>query len=419
MKRNGSLWRLSARGLLIGIATLLLVSGAAAQSKFKTLHGFTDGKGGGWVYAGLIFDSAGNLYGTTALGGAHGNGTVFKLAPNAGGSWTEKVLYSFTGGIDGSSPEAGLIFDAAGNLYGTTASGGTHGWGTVFKLAANGPDGNWTDSVLYSFTGSQDGGSPLAGLIFDPSGNLYGTTFYGGGITTAFEMTPNSDGTWTEKVLHQFKGGTDGSQLGASLIVDQAGNLYGTTVNGGNSKCNGAGCGVVFELTPNGDGSWTESVLHRFTGGKDGGNPFAGLIFDGSGNLYGTGEIGGNLKACNIGCGVVFKLTPKADGSWTESVPHEFAGGKSGDVPSANLIFDQAGNLYGTTYGAGAHGYGTVFKLAPNSNGGWTETVLHSFLDHPGADPVAGLIFDAAGDLYGTTLGDRSTSFGSVFEITP
>jgi uncharacterized repeat protein (TIGR03803 family) len=321
----------------------------------------------------LVFDQAGNLYGTTESGGAHGGGTVFKLAPNADGSWRESVLYSFcsrTNCVDGEAPFASLIFDQTGNLYGTTKGGGAHvgggsGGGTVFKLAPN-ADGSWRESVLYSFcsrTHCSDGEFPEASLIFDPAGNLYGTTFGGGGLFgggTVFKLAPNG----RESVLHSFCFRTkcDGEFPNASLIFDPAGNLYSTTFLGGAHVG-----GTVFKLAPNADGSWRESVLHSFcsrTNCVDGAKP-AGLVFDFSGNLYGTTESGGDQ-----GC-------------------------LSGD------------------------GCGVVFKLTPNLNGGWKKAVLHTFADHPGANPGAGLIFDPAGNLYGTTEGALSTTFGSVFALAP
>jgi len=200
----------------------------------------------------------------------------------------------------------------------------------------------------------------------------------------------------------------------AGVIFDQAGNLYGTTQYGGNlSQCSGSGCGVVYQLAPNTDGSLTENVLHRFSSiNSDWGvHPLDSLIFDGSGNLYGTAEFGGGAA----GAGVVFELTPNADGSWREKVLHSFSG-SDGFAPIAGLTFDHSGNLYGTTFEGGAKGVGVVFKLMPNSNGRWHETVLHAFLDRPGASPDAGVIFDGAGNLYGTTEGEP---LSSVFEITP
>jgi uncharacterized repeat protein (TIGR03803 family) len=311
-----------------------------------------DASGGGFApYAGLIFDAAGNLYGTTYAGGA-GDGVVFKLAPNPDGTWTETVLHSFAG-TDGGGPYAGLIFDATGNLYGTTEGGGAGDYGVVYKLSPN-PDGTWTESVLHSFTGA-DGWFPYAGLIFDSAGNLYGTTYYGGGTGcgygcgAVYKPAPNPDGTWTETVLHSFMG-TDGRNPYGGLISDASGNLYGTTQYGGAS----AGYGVVFKLAPNVDGTWTETVLHNFMG-TDGYGPLAGLVFDAIGNLYGTAQGGGA-----DGNGVVFKLVPNQDGAWSESVLHTFSG--TGKNPEAPVIFDPAGNLYGTA-SAGNNNYGLAFEI--------------------------------------------------------
>jgi len=422
--------------LMIVIAILTVAPSTLAQSKFKTLHKFTGGKDGGRPVASLIFDAAGDLYGTTWGGGNSGCigtvncGVVFELTPSTDGSWKEKVLHRFTGGMDGANPAANLIFDAAGSLYGTAELGGiancadfSKGCGTVFRLTPN-ADGSWKETVIDDFGTLNYGNEPAAGLIFDRAANLYGTTIDGGtficyqGCGVVFELTPSTDGTWTEEVLHNFNNSDDGVFPFAGLISDAAGNLYGTTQLAGAYNA-----GIVFELTPSAGGSWSESILYNFTGGKDGGEPFAGLTFDQAGNLYGTTAVAGNLKHCKqvfvSGCGVVFKLTPNAEGSWTESVLHVFTGGRDGGNPYAGLIFDQAGNLYGTTTSGGTHGYGVVFKLVPNTTGGWNETVLHAFADHLGANPDASLIFDAFGNLYGTTAGDGTTTFGSVFEITP
>jgi len=412
----------------IVIVIFTLMPCAWAQSKYKTLYKFN--ANGVHPMAGLIFDKAGNLYGT---GGSNSSsGFVFMLAPSAKGAWTESVLYSFcslSGCSDGIHPMAGLIFDKAGNLYGTTESGGANDAGTVFQLAPN-ANGGWTESVLYSFcslSGCSDGGGPEAGLIFDQSGNLYGTTAGGGakaGHGVVFQLTPNADGSWKQTVLHAFHG-KDGALPVAGLIFDQAGNLYGTTESGGANDA-----GTVFKLMPKADGSWTESVLHSFcsrTNCDDGAAPVSALIFDQAGNLYGTTPYGGKLRNCGgTTCGVVFRLTPNADGSWKENVLHNFTDGKDGFYPYAGLIFDQSGNLYGTTAWGGNFNYcstdgcGVVFKLAPNSQGGWTETVLHAFNGPAGAFPYTGVIFDQAGNLYGTTQGViNSSTFASVFEITP
>ncbi len=435
-------------GLTVALAffsVALLAGNAWPAIEFKTLHTFTDGNDGGFPLASVIFDGSGALYGTTESGGVYGWGTVFKLTRLADGRWTEKVLHEFTGGEDGGYPTAELIFDQAGNLYGTTSGGGlAHcghaGCGVAFRLTPN-LDGSWYQKVLYQFTEGADGGVPLSGLTFDQAGNLYGTAVFGGngahcgfpqdvGCGVVFKLTPKSNGSWTESVLHTFcslAACHDGMYPLAGLIFDQAGNLYGTTQNGGIvGQCGGPGCGVVFRLTPTSRGPWKERVLHYFTGGKDGAYPGAGLIFGADGSLYGTTLRGGAVNYCpNIGCGVVFRLTSNQNGSWTEGVLRTFTGGRDGGIPAANLIFDQTGNLYGTTsYGGnpglcGGLGCGTVFKLTPNSGGRWREEVLHSFFDHPGAIPVAGIIFDAAGILYGTTSGDIRNTHGSVFEITP
>ncbi len=263
--------------------------------------------------------------------------------------------------------------------------------------------------VLHRFHGgANDGSEPLVGLILDAAGNLYGTTFGGGafGYGAAFKLTPNADGSWTESVLHSFTS-SDGSYPYAGLIFDAAGNLYGTTEFGG-----GGGYGTVFKLTPNADGSWTESVLHWFHG-RDGSYPRAGLTFDAAGNLYGTTSGGGAF-----GYGAAFKLTPNADGSWTERVLHSF-NGSDGAYPYAGLTFDAAGNLYGTTSEGGASGNGTVFKLTPNADGSWTESVLHSFSSSDGAYPWAGAHLRRSGKSLRHDPHRRPPGGGTVFKLAP
>jgi uncharacterized repeat protein (TIGR03803 family) len=372
-------------------------------------------------------DATGNLYGTTTNGGTiakpcpgtPGCGTVFKLDP----SGTESVLHSFQDSPDGANPFAGLIMDTAGNLYGTTTAGGISG--TVFKLGRSG-----TESVLYSFKGAPDGGLPYAGLIMDTAGNLYGTTANGGvcqfsgGCGTVFKLDPSG----SESVLYSFKGPPDGAFPEAGLIMDAAGNLYGTTRLGGAFCGPEGGCGTVFKLDPSGG----ESVLYSFKGSPDGANPFAGLIMDTAGNLYGTTASGGfTAEGCNPGCGTVFKLDP----SGTESLLYSFKDLPDGDSPMAGLIMDAAGNLYGTTIAGGTIGQnqlcnyppvgcGTIFKLDPSG----TESVLYSFegsLD--GWAPLAGLIMDMAGTLYGTAYVGGFTGgscplglgCGTVFKLSP
>jgi uncharacterized repeat protein (TIGR03803 family) len=261
----------------------------AADGTETMLYSFTGGSDGGDPVGGLIADKKGNLYGTTSAGGTDNAGTVFKVAPDG----TETVLYSFTGGSDGGAPAAGLIADKAGNFYGTTPQGGANNWGTVFEFATDG-----TETVLYSFTGGHDGGYPLAGVIADKAGNLYGTTENGGKghVGTVFELA--TDGT--ESVLHAFSlRNNDGKYPSAGLVADKAGNLYGTTPAGGKYDD-----GAVFEVTPAG----AETVLYSFAGGSDGAFPYAGLTLDKAGNLYGTTEEGGAGTTCANGCGTIFEI---------------------------------------------------------------------------------------------------------------
>jgi uncharacterized repeat protein (TIGR03803 family) len=415
------------------IVSVAFVPRAVAQNKYKTLYRFLGGTDGTQPRAALSLDTAGNLYGTVYLDDVYGWGGALMLTLNADGTWTKTELHSFND-ADGRQPWAGLTFDQSGSLYGAAEWGGDYDRGAVFKLTKN-AGGDWTESVLYSFThylsGQLDGGWPMGTLVFDRSGNLFGTTEWGGGITSCnngngcgsvFELAQNPDGSWTEHIVHDFCSVTscrDGFRPYGGLIFDQAGNLYGTTVSGGSGRSYGCppdNCGTVFRLTPDPDGSWTETVLHSFCSFAkcgDGKNPWAGLIFDSMGNLYGSTTSGGFYDS-----GVVFKLTPSPDGTWMEKVLYHFRGGKDGRTPHAELILDKSGNLYGTAEAGGVYGYGVVFKLTAGSDGTWTERVLHSFEDRPGAVPFTGLVLDGAGNLYGTTLGDGTTTFGSVFEIT-
>ncbi|HEX4157931.1 MAG TPA: choice-of-anchor tandem repeat GloVer-containing protein [Rhizomicrobium sp.] len=326
---------------------------------------------------------------------------------------SDVVLYAFQGARDGSAPEGGLIPDAAGNLYGTTVSGGRHykrgGYGTVFKLA---PDG--TETVLYAFRGYSrgDGQEPLGGLIADQAGNLFGTTSSGGsncpqsdGCGTVFRISPDG----RETILHAFAGGTDGWAPYGDLVADRHGNLYGTTYMGGGSGCfEGEGCGTVFRITLDGK----EEVIYAFAGESYGAYPVAGLLFDKAKNLYGVTSEGGN------GAGTVFRIA--ADGS--ESVLYAFEGGSDGQAPDGKLIADKEGNLYGTTADGGTSGLGTVYKLA----GDGSETVLYSFSGgSDGDEPLGRLLFDSSGNLYGTTLvgGGNGCVFGAgcgtVFKLAP
>ncbi len=420
---QGKKWSHGFRSILTIFTGMLFATGAWSATHEQVLHNF-GGTDGANPYSGLVADAAGNLYGTTGTGGIHGNGTVFELMPREGGGWTEKVLHSFDG-ADGAFPDGDLIFDAAGNLYGVTGEGGIHFYGTVFELTPR-EDGSWTEKVLHSFdVNGVDGAFPDSGLVADAAGNLYGTTSAGGiygscgqyKCGTVFELTPAEDGIWTEKVLHSFNlNGQDGAYPEASLIIDLGGNLYGTTWTGGIHYL-----GTAFELSPTEGGGWAEKVLHSFGNGDDGASPGGGLTFDAAGNLYGTTGDGGIHHD-----GTVFELTPRQGGGWAEKVLHSFGNGTDGISPAyGSLTFDAAGNLYGTTSGGGIHGYGTAFKLTPQQGGEWQETILHSFGNGTdGAVPEEGLIFDAAGNLYSTTtyggIHDCDDGpCGTAFEITP
>jgi uncharacterized repeat protein (TIGR02543 family) len=365
------------------------------------LHSFGTLNDGQHPASNLIY-FAGNLYGTTPTGGVYSNGRVFRLSPDGG----ETELYDFLGGTaDGQNPQAGLIFDSSGNLYGTTSLGGMHDDGTVFQLSPNG-----VETVLYSFSGV-DGQDPQAGLIFDASGKLYGTTASGGanGHGTAFELSPNPAGGWTESVLYNFgNGSADGMNPYAALVFDNSGNLYGTTVGGGTN-----GGGTVFELSPNPSGGWTESVLYNFGSGTDGKNPLAELVFDNSGNLYGTTSKGG----ANNNGGTAFELSPNGGGIWTETF-YSFGSGTDGASPQAGLVFDNSGNLYGTTASGGAYGGGTVFELSLSNGRCCREGPVYSFGNGPSdaANPYAKLVFDNSGNLYGTTSYGGSYSGGTAFK---
>jgi uncharacterized repeat protein (TIGR03803 family) len=422
---------------IFAVTTLITATPAVAQTE-KVLYSFnntTSYKGPFGPPASLIFDADGNLYGTTVQGGTssgpNGGGAVFELTKMCG-RWTEKTLHDFGSGEDGAEPDASVIFDAVGNLYGTTQVGGVYNYGTVFELSPT-ADGGWTERVLHSFNpDGKDGALPVASLVFDANGNLYGTTSDGGancgqsGCGIVFELSPSRDGGWTEKILHAFGSGEDGSDPRAGLIFDATGNLYGTTYHGGSYSS-----GSVFELSQTGDGDWTESILHNFDNTvTDGAFPSAGLILDADGNLYGTTVFGGaftSTSSCHEtvgrgGCGTVFELMPAAGGGWTKSILHSFeAGATDGSQPFAGLIFDASGNLYGTTAGGGEIRGGTVFKMTPAAGGVWHETLLYRFgvSTGNGLDPMASLIFGGAGNLYGTTEGGGAHDLGTVYEITP
>jgi uncharacterized repeat protein (TIGR03803 family) len=410
---------------MLALATLTMCAPAAAQTE-TLLHSFSfseNGKDGSSPYSTLAIDASGDLYGTTFVGGAYNYGAVFEMSPRAGGGWTEKILHSFIdNGRDGQEAYSGVVLDASGNLFGTTVGGGADGSGTVFELSPQ-EGGGWTEKILHSFHASGgDGDGPYASVVLDGAGNLYGTTTRGGtfGYGTAFEVSPREAGGWTEKILYNFSPVNQfESPLYSSLILDGAGNLYGTAATGG-----AYAVGAVFELSPLEGGEWTETVLHSFNDrGKEGNDPRASLIFDQAGNLYGTTWSGGPDGGYGLGKGTVFELSPSEGGGWTETVLHFFSKtGPDGRIPDAGVIFDAAGNLYGTTEGGGPWDSGTVYELTPAGGGIWTDTTLYAFQHRGGEDghfPYGGLVFDTAGNLYGTTLTGGTDGLGTVFEITP
>jgi uncharacterized repeat protein (TIGR03803 family) len=355
-----------------GCGTAFELSPSSSGWTETILHEFGSATTDGWrPYVGLVMDKSGNLYGTTGDGGTYGDfGTVFELSPGSGGLWTEKILHSFGSGKDGSLPVGALVFDTSGNIYGTTETGGAYGWGTVFELVPK-AGGSWSESVLHSFNNNgKDGYYPLGSLVFDSKGNLYGTTWEGGAhsLGTIYEIAPKSTGGWKEQVVFSFNG-KNGAVPENGFTVDGLGNFYGTTLYGGNnSGCGGGGCGTVFELTYNG-GHWVQTVLHSFAAnGTDGFEPVAGVTRDSAGNLYGTTIFGGNGN-CNRGqgCGTAYKLSPGSAGTWTETV-YPFGTFSDGYFPEAGVILDSAGNIYGTTVHGGAYNGdidGTVFEITP------------------------------------------------------
>ena len=381
---------------------------------YSVIYNFTNSKDGGGPGGSLAIDKAGNLYGTAATGGSGGHGTVFELIPTGSG-WTQKTLYSFQGGTDGAFPSGRMIFGADGSLYGTTEVGGGSGCGgsgcgTVFNLKLGAMLGTWTETVLYRFGGT-DGANPILGeLTLDKSGNVYGTTYNGGASNNGvvYELM-RSGGKWTESVLYNFTGGSDGGNPYAGVIFDKVGNLYGTTSVGG------TGQGTVYELAPAGLG-WSESVLYAFKPGPGGEFPFAGLVFDSAGNLYGATSFDIPFSG-----GTIFELSPSGS-SWTYTVLYSLPLIGLGEGPFDSLIFDSAGNLYGTTYGDGSSlGQGNVFELSPAGGGVWNYTDFHDFTAScgDGGGPNAGVAIDAKGNLYGTTSGGGSNGYGVVFAVTP
>jgi uncharacterized repeat protein (TIGR03803 family) len=360
----------------------------------------------------LETDDAGNIYGTTVLGGDFGSGTVFQLSPTANG-WVHTVLYSFTGGADGGEPYKGVTIDRKGNLYGTAVTGGTGscegGCGVVYKLTKS--KGMWTQTVVHAFTGGSDGSGPGARVTVSQDGTLYGMAPTGGvfGLGTIYKIRPISHQGWSFSVLHAFTGGQDGATGSAGRMILRDGHLYGAVTAGGTY-----GSGIVFQLNPSGVGERDLKVLYSFRGQPDGSFPYGAILFDGSGNIFGTTYYGGDN-----GIGSVYKLSPQPVGEWSEQVIYSFQEGADGNSPISNLVFDMAGNLYGTT-SEGGLGSGTIFKLSPVGAGKWMETVVHAFEGPPdGGFAYNGMVVDKLGNFYGATVHGGEEDDGCVYQFTP
>jgi uncharacterized repeat protein (TIGR03803 family) len=337
---------------------------------------------------------------------------AFSLGVGSARSSTTEVLYSFAGEDDGEYTDTDVAIDASGNLYGTSVLGGEFGGGTVWQLSPVG--GDWVHSVLYSFTGGADGGEPYKGVTLDGAGNLYGTAVTGGsgscegGCGVAYKLTKTGT-TWAQTVIHAFSGGEDGSGPGARVALDKRGNVYGMTPTGGTN-----GLGTIYQLHPRSNGSWALRVIHTFTGGSDGSSGSAGKLVLRGRHIYGAATTGG-LN----GSGTVFELTSTRSGEWDFKTLYSFLGAPDGSFPYGALLFDAAGNLYGTTYYGGTNGLGAVYKLSPNDVGEWSETVLYSFkTGSDGNSSISNLVSDAAGNLYGTTS-EGGLGSGTIFKLTP
>ena len=434
--------------VMFAFALALNANAFASVPVEQVLHSFLGGTDGYNPDGGLVADAAGNLYGTSTWGGpdaAAPYGSVYELSPPSvpGGDWTKTVLYSFQGGPnDGATPFGTLVFDLAGNLYGTTQAGGSNNMGTVFELTPPAtPGGAWTESMVYIFAADgSEGYWPFGKLTFDGVGNLYATLEYGGsgkfgancsigGCGTVVQLKPSATpgGAWTCNILHNFgSSNVDGIEPGRGLAFHN-GALYGTTQSGGT-----ANNGTVFRLTLY-HGVWNEQVLYNFTG-SEGATPLARLIFDSTGNLYGTARSGGiaNSAICPLGCGAVFELSPPVvpTDPWTETTLYQFTGGSDGGIPYTAVLRDTLGRLYGTASSGGANNWqdtgdnGTVFRLNPPTypGGPWTQTLLHVFhgsFTSDGSFPAGDLILINGSGLFGTTLEGGSTNSGSVYNIAP
>ena len=418
MRFHDSKRRTISTAIPLFVVLLLLVCASSLHAQtYTVIHNFSGAQDGAHPYTGLTMDSTGHLYGTTFAGGTGRYGTVFSLTPS-GGSWTLSTLYNFAGGQDGAGPISRLQLAAGGVLYGATSAGGGgpcltvnnyHGCGTIFKLSpSRGPVGqfSWVNNTMFRFSGT-NGSYPQGDLTFDSSGNIFGTAINGGqyGWGLIYELSP-SGGSWSQHILYQARNDGDGQYPWGGVVFDRSGNAYGVFTGGGPS-----GFGAVYKLTRSG-GNWTENTLHGFTfHGDDGAFPQSGLIIDSAGNLYGA-----TVHVPNAG-GTAYEMATTG-GELNYNFVYEFTGGINLG-PYDKLVMDSAGNLYGTTFGDGRYGFGSVFKLT-RSGGGWSYHSLHDFTGgHDGANPMSALLIDSSGNLYGTASFGGSFNGGVVFKITP
>ncbi|HEV3510663.1 MAG TPA: choice-of-anchor tandem repeat GloVer-containing protein [Candidatus Sulfotelmatobacter sp.] len=329
------------------------------------LYNFAGGSDGSYPIGALIADKAGNLYGVTNSGGAQNAGVVYELS-YTDGSWEQAVLHNFGSGSDGTNPQGPLVFDSHGNLFGTTVTGGGLNGGTVYEMTL--VNGVWNEKVLHSFGGTNDGYLAYGGLTLDAKGNVFGTTPVGGsnpclglGCGIVFELVAANG--YSENTIHQFVGGADGINPNSKLAMDTSGNLYGSTLYGGGRGQCAAGivtttCGTIFELSPGSNGAWSEKILHRFGGGTGESEPNSPLILDRNGNLY------GETAQTSSSNGTLFALLPRTGGGWALKLLFTFDG-SNGANPQGGLRIGPGGVLYGTTIYGGANNYGVVFSLKP------------------------------------------------------
>jgi hypothetical protein len=411
------------KSAIFSIAAACIVgSGQPVGAETVSIHHF-DGRDGMSPVGPMLYDGAGNLYGVTYYGGISHWGVVYELSPPAirGGEWTETVLYSFTGGSDGAAPSGGLTFDRAGNIYGSTYDGGNclYSCGTIFELSRPAlRGGTWTFTTLHRFGGpdSGDGGEPNGNLIFDKAGNIYGTTAFGGrspgeyGVVFMLSPSASPGSQWTETVLYTFAGVPDGAYPYGGLAVDPNGNLYGTTSEGGNGDCRISGegkigCGSAYRLKLSG-GAWKESIIFNFRPAESG--PASDMIFDSAGRLYGAASF------------MVFRLQPPVRGGlWTESQLYKFP---YSTIIQSDVIFDGNGDLYGTTRASGLQGFGSIYELSPPRSdvSTWILTILQKYSGGESAQmPSGGLVFGRNGVLFGATAFQGQSNAGYAIKLVP